>query len=280
MACEKKKILVLGSTGMLGSKVLQVMVDRFGQDEVVCSIRNWKKVNPHLTNVFCNPLVDSEMDEWSLPYQFEYVINCIGIIKPHVKKLGTLRTLKVNSVFPHELAEYCALMGTKLIQITTDCVFSGSRGQYTEEDVHDVTDLYGRSKSLGEPENCLTIRTSIIGEEQYNKVSLVEWAKSQKEKTVNGFVNHYWNGMTTKQYANICVEIIEKELFRNGIYHVFSPQDISKYNLLLLLNQKFDLGLKVEPVKAEILIDRTLATVKELNGELTVLNLITQIREM
>jgi dTDP-4-dehydrorhamnose reductase len=279
MACERKKVLVLGSTGMLGGMVYKVMEEKFGHKNVIGSIRSVEKVRMERENLFFDPTIPSEVGI-QFPYDFDYIINCIGLIKPRVDKLGHALTLKVNSVFPHELADFCRREGSKLIQITTDCVFSGARGKYTEEDEHDAVDLYGRSKSLGEPENCLTIRTSIIGEEQYNKLSLVEWAKSQKGLKVNGFSNHGWNGVTTKQYANICVEIIEKEMYREGIFHVFSPRDVSKFGLLHLIDEKFDLGLEIRSVVADPPVNRTLWTVKDLNSELTIPDLVEQIREM
>jgi dTDP-4-dehydrorhamnose reductase len=213
--------------------------------------------------------------------RFDYVINCIGIIKPFVEKVGIANTILINSVFPHQLADWCYANDTKFIHITTDCVFSGKKGCYTEEDVHDVMDVYGRSKSMGEPvANAMTIRTSIIGEEVHNNASLVEWAKSMKGKSVNGFTNHLWNGVTTKQYARICSTIMERGLYDHGLFHAFSPSAVTKWGLLMILNDRFELGLDIVKVQAGSGVDRTLGTVKDLCAMLNIPELRYQIAEM
>ena len=138
----------------------------------------------------------------------------------------------INSLFPHILYDICTLKGAKLIHISTDCVFSGEKGGYNETNKHDATDVYGKSKSLGEPENACIIRTSIIGEEIRNKKSLLEWVKSQKGKTVTGFKNVYWNGVTCLQLAKYIKEIIDKNTLWTGVKHYTSTRDISFLNPL------------------------------------------------
>ena len=273
------KIAVLGSTGMLGHKVLEVLREKYGKENVLGSGRNFSPGEIKK----CDFFLDACLKDFATLKKvgpFDYIINCIGIIKPFIEKVGPAKTVEINSVFPHRLAEYCVRKETKLIHITTDCVFSGDRGGYTEEDNHDATDLYGKSKSLGEPTNCMVLRTSIIGEEEYNKVSLVEWAKSQKGEEVNGFLNHLWNGITTKTYGEICSQIIDDDLYENGVSHIFSPHDITKYDLLRLLNNKFDLNLEIEKKHTEFKVDRTLQSVKELADELTIPDIGRQIEEM
>jgi len=273
---ESKKILVLGSTGMLGHKVSEILRAQYGTEFVTLTSRDSDKIKNVENSFSFNALINTVYFQ----DRYDYIINCIGIIKPFVKEVGHIRTIEVNSIFPHKLAKYCEKQNTKLIHITTDCVFSGEGGGYTEDDVHDANDVYGKSKSRGEPTNCMCLRTSIIGEEQYNNASLVEWVKSQKGKEVNGFTNHYWNGVSTAQYAKILIQIMEKDLFETGIFHVFSPVDVTKYDLLQFINNRFDLNLKINAVEANKSIDRTLRTVKGINSKLNIPYISDQVLEM
>jgi len=191
-----------------------------------------------------------------------------------------LSAIKINSVFPWTLACVCKGAGAKLIHITTDCVYSGAVGQYTEDDEHDARDAYGKSKSLGEPDNCMVLRTSIIGEEVHKNASLIEWVKSQRGNTVNGYINHDWNGITTTQYAKTCDYIISNDMYVEGTYHVMSPKPVNKYELVTLLGQKYNLDLTVNEFEASIRVDRTLGTVKSLCGDLNIPSIQQQIAEM
>ncbi|SVD75743.1 uncharacterized protein METZ01_LOCUS428597, partial [marine metagenome] len=155
-------------------------------------------------------------------------------------------------------------------------VFSGRDGKYNESSIHDEMDLYGRSKSLGEPNNCMVIRTSIIGEELHNHASLISWAKSQKGNSVNGFINHHWNGITTKQYGRVIIKIINNELYNHGLYHLYSPVDITKYELLKIINERFQLRLDIKKKDAPVKTNRTLRTNSKLNTELNVPDLLKQ----
>jgi dTDP-4-dehydrorhamnose reductase len=279
------KIVVLGSTGMLGSAVAQYMIERYGRDNIWLSFRaNGGKNEQLLFKILgashgfvFDPLVDKCT---GVPI-VDVVINCIGVIKPFVKQVGDANTLAINSVFPHRLADYCVEHGAKLIHITTDCVYSGAKGQYVESDVHDCDDVYGRSKSLGEPStNAMVLRTSIIGEEIHNKVSLIEWTKSQKDKEVKGYTNSFWNGVTTKTYAQVIASIIDGDLYQTGLFHVFSPQTINKFELLQMLDQKFNLNLKITPTEDIKRIDRSLSTSKQLCKNLCIPVLNEQIEKM
>lgn len=189
----------------------------------------------------------------------DVIINCIGTIKPMVDKHGTLNAIKVNSLFPHLLANVCEKEGYKMIHITTDCVFSGNDGQYKETSLHDCTDVYGKSKSLGEPENCTVVRTSIIGEEIGTSRSLLEWVKSMKGKTANGYTNHFWNGLTCLQVAKVFEDIIVNNKYWNGVRHVFSD-DYTKCALLNTISRIYELGITVNSVEAPTRCDRTMST--------------------
>jgi len=274
------KIAVLGITGMLGHTVFNVLKEKYGKENVLGSSRGFKEGEIRDGDFF----LDALEKRIKIPDNLDYVINCIGVIKPVVEKIGVTKTLLINSIFPRNLADYCKKKKIRLIHITTDCVFSGKTGNYTEDSPHDVTDVYGRGKSLGEPENCMVLRTSIIGEEKYHQMSLVEWAKSQKGKEVNGYTNHLWNGVTTKQYAEICSQIITQDLYMEGTFHIFSRTGlgdcVSKSVLLHLLNTRFNLQLKIKSVNAPDRVKRTLSTKKELNDLLDIPFLEDQIMEM
>ena len=268
-----KRIVVLGSTGMLGHKVYEHFSKLEGY-KVFGSYRN-QSVAPTKNSFAFN----AEMPDWSVIPECDYILNCIGIIKPFMKN-NTVGAIRVNSLFPWHLAEWCDNNNTRLIHITTDCVFSGNDGSYTEESFHDCLDNYGKSKSLGEPTNCMVIRTSIIGEEIHKNASLIAWAKSQEKKTVNGFSNHWWNGVTTLEYAKICQQIIEQELYEAELYHVFSPSPVNKYQLLQMISDKFDLQLNIKSFQTEDSSDRTLCTNKNLIKKIAISSISTQINNL
>ena len=193
--------------------------------------------------------------------QDDVIINCMGTIKPQVDKYGTFNAIKVNSVFPHILASVCEEMEIQLIHITTDCVFSGNDGQYTEDSLHDCTDVYGKTKSLGEPSNCTVVRTSIIGEEFGTSRSLIEWVKSQDGKMVNGYLNHQWNGLTCLQVAKVFNDIITNKKYWSGVRHIYSPNSLNKYELVQSIAKAHELNIEVLPVDGPSKCDRTLSSV-------------------
>lgn len=208
----------------------------------------------------------------------DVVINCVGTIKPMIDKLGDLNAILVNSVFPHILSSVCEKLSLKMIHPTTDCVFLGDKTMYSENDEHDIRDVYGRTKSLGEPKNCMVIRTSIIGEEINNKRSLVEWVKSQKDKNVNGFNNHFWNGITCLEWVKLVSHLIKNNIWWEGVRHISSPNVVTKFELLHILNEVYKLNLKIDEVSAKEPIDRTLTSLYKL--DYTIPNLEIQIKEM
>ena len=206
----------------------------------------------------------------------DYILNCIGIIKPFMKESLTASIL-INSLFPRLLSSWGAHTSTKIIHITTDCVFSGKDGNYDENSLHDCTDDYGKTKSLGEPENCMVLRTSIIGEEIHKNASLIEWAKSMKGKKTQGFTNHLWNGMTTTQYADVCSQIIDKNLYSQGLFHIFSDT-VNKYELVSYISESLQLDLQIEPHQTKTASDRTLNTNDDsLMKQLSIQSLYEQI---
>ena len=203
----------------------------------------------------------------------------MGAIKPQVDKLGVLNAITVNSMFPHILSNVCEEMGIHLIHITTDCVFSGNDGRYTEESLHDCTDVYGKTKSLGEPSNCTVVRTSIIGEEIGTSRSLIEWVKSQDGKTVNGYLNHQWNGLTCHQTAKVFEDIIRNEKYWKGVRHIHSPNSLNKYELVKSIIQAHNLQIEINPVDGPTKCDRSLSTIYDELSTFEIPEILTQLEE-
>lgn len=190
------------------------------------------------------------------------VINCIGIVKQLPSAHNSLVSIEVNSLFPHRVAELCRSTGARFITISTDCVFAGTRGMYTEEDTPDCTDLYGRTKLLGEvdAEGALTIRTSIVGRQLSGDHALVEWFLRQEGGSVKGYKNALFSGFTTQQLSEIILKIIKEHPQLSGVRHV-SADPISKLELLKLIRTAFDLDIRIEPDEA-LVLDRTLVSEK------------------
>jgi dTDP-4-dehydrorhamnose reductase len=271
MSDKKLSIAILGSTGMLGNAVYKYFSES-GKYTVHSSYRN--EALKRDSNSFYFDATKSHFND--IP-KCDYIINCIGIIKPFMDN-NVIESIFINSVFPKILSSQSAEAGMRMIHITTDCVFSGKDGNYSEDSKHDAPDSYGQSKSAGEPDDCMVIRTSIIGEEIHKNASLLEWVKKNKGKEISGYTNHLWNGVTTKHYAELCSKIIDDNLYEVGLFHVHS-NSVNKYELLKLINKRFDLGITINPTEA-IPIDRTLSSVKELNTKLSVKTIQQQVEEL
>lgn len=234
------KIYIFGANGMLG-KYLTTHLNSFY--EVIPITR--KEVD--LTDDF-NIIIEK--------YKFhddDVIINAAGIIKQRL--YNTTELIKVNSLFPH----FLSTLNCNVIHITTDCVFSGKHGSYNEDSLHDCLDDYGKSKSLGEPNNVTVIRTSIIGEELLNKKSLLEWAKSKKGTSVNGFINHFWNGVTCLELSKQIKIIIDSHNYWKGVRHYHSPGVVSKCHLLKIMSDVYNLELEIIP-QLSYYCDRSLKT--------------------
>ncbi|EKD44059.1 MAG: hypothetical protein ACD_72C00011G0002 [uncultured bacterium] len=260
-------IVVLGSGGMLGSTVAEY----FGRNnyEVI-------KLDRRTFDVLTDPLLKLEKKI----IRADVVINCLGLIKPTIGNCTPQEALVINGIFPVNLARVCQRLKIKCFHITTDCVFSGKKGRYTEHDLVDAMDLYGLTKAAGDTDLCMTIRTSIIGEESGKSRSLLEWIKSQKDQPVNGFVNHKWNGVTTLELAKCIEKIISRDWFELGVYHVFSPQIVSKYELLRIVNEVYGLNLQIIKTKAQEAVDRSLSSQKSLTKKLKITPIKDQVMEM
>jgi dTDP-4-dehydrorhamnose reductase len=256
------KVLVLGGSGMLGHKLVQSWRDQF---DVWTTLRNpfhfYSRFNIFDSNKTLTGVSVENFDSVTNAFAVvkpDVIVNCTGIIKQVSAVKDPIQTLTINSIFPHRLAQLCAVSGARLITLSTDCVFNGRKGNYNEEDTPDADDLYGRSKNLGEVsgQNCLTLRTSIIGRELESSHSLIEWFLANKDKTVKGFVNAIYTGFPTIVLADILADIIENQQTLNGIWHV-SSEPINKYELLKLTRDAYSINIDIEPFK-EFYLDRSL----------------------
>ena len=188
----------------------------------------------------------------------EAVINCVGLIKQRDEASDEALTLRVNAEFPHRLAKRCGEAGARLIHFSTDCIFAGTKGNYTESDPSDATDLYGQSKHQGEvaDAHCVTLRTSVIGHELGTHLALLDWFLSQRVKTVSGFTKAIYSGFTTLEMARIVDRILTQHTDLSGVWHVAS-EPISKFGLLQLCREKLGWEGVIEP-NDEFVCDRSL----------------------
>jgi dTDP-4-dehydrorhamnose reductase len=191
-------------------------------------------------------------------YRPDVVVNCIGAIKQRAEAADAVTSIQLNSVLPHAVTRTLAPWGGRLIHFSTDCVFSGNRGNYTEDDPSDAEDIYGKSKYLGEAlsGNSLVLRTSIIGRELVYQDSLLEWFLSRNHGTAKGFTRAWWSGVTTIHLSGLVSDIIRTKPELAGLYQVSSGR-ISKYDLLCLLRDAYALDVDITP-DAELFCDRSL----------------------
>lgn len=256
-------VWVLGGNGMLGSRVALELAEReinFSQ----ISRNAYGRYNLGTSLEQDMSLIKSLEQNFGMP---THIINAVGVVKPRIDELNSENVLKAiqgNSIFPRSLGMYCELSSVQLIQIATDCVYSGTKGSYVESDLHDPTDVYGKTKSLGEFKNnsVSLIRCSIIGRENENKYSLVEWVNSQnKNASINGFTNHNWNGITTKVFGMLAAGIITENLEPIGHLHLIPKDKVNKFELVNII--KAELGrmdINVNEFEAKVIIDRTLSS--------------------
>jgi len=256
----KQRVLVIGATGMLGGAVHHRL--SAGDFDVIAASRSR------------GLLFDAEVDSAKLLFEAadlrpgDYVINCVGLTKTHIDehRLETIqRAMMLNVLFPISLARAADDLNVRVIQVATDCVFSGSRGNYVESSSHDAHDVYGKSKSIGEvkSENVMHLRCSLVGPESSGRKSLLfEWVRAAAPNSqLNGYVNHNWNGLTSQAFASVVAGIIESDLFLPGVHHLVPADALNKYDLVRLeLELLVREDVQVQAFEAEQSIDRTLAT--------------------
>lgn len=248
---NKKRVLVFGANGMLGGSIHRYLSSS-NELEVLGTVRSVSAKNQLCSLGFDNVRLDVDvLDEILIAklikeFQPTCVINCVGLIKQLALSKDYEQSIRINSLVPHTLARLCTLANAKLIHFSTDCVFTGSRGNYTEKDVPDESDIYGRSKLLGEVyyKPHLTLRTSIIGHELKSHVSLIDWFLSQKN-SVRGFSKAIFSGLPTIVVAEIVKKIIIEKTTLTGLYHL-SSEPINKYDLLRLVADVYDFDIRID----------------------------------
>jgi dTDP-4-dehydrorhamnose reductase len=253
---------------MLGHKMFQVMSAQF--EDTWCTIRSrpdrlpWSRIE-----LLHSARVIGQVDAANLAnvervvtdLRPDVIINCLGTIKQREAALDPVTCITLNSLLPHRLAAAASAWGGRIIHFSTDCVFSGRKGGYTEDDPRDAEDLYGQSKALGETvaPNALTLRTSIIGRELHHHHSLLDWLLAQKQRTIRGFTRVWWSGVTTIHLAEFVADVITRYPGLTGLFQVSSGK-ISKYDLLIRLRDGLELDVDIRP-------DDTPACDRSLNGE-------------
>jgi dTDP-4-dehydrorhamnose reductase len=245
------RILILGGDGMLGHQLFKHL--KRSQDVCVTlhqSLAFYSNLGLfNASNAYVGVDLQSlnSLVKVLADFHPQVIINAAGIIKQRLTPGDTISYLEINSLFPHRLAALCKAISARLILLSTDCVFSGRKGNYTEADYPDAEDLYGRSKLLGEvnDDHCLTLRTSMIGKELYRKKSLLEWFLAQKGP-VEGYKNAIFTGFTTLELSRIIEMMITNHPIASGIYHV-SSDPISKFDLLSLIKEKLQLQTVIIP---------------------------------
>jgi len=260
------KVLVLGGEGMLGHKMFQTLLALY--PDTACTVRGsldgpfYQRIDLFREGTVLEKI--DAMDLSSLGRTLRgirpgFIVNCVGVIKQRDEAKAAIPTITLNALLPHQLAEYAQEWGGRVIHFSTDCVFNGKRGCYTEDDSSDAEDLYGRSKYLGEvaADNALTLRTSVIGRELSQFRSLLEWFLVQNGKTIRGFRRVIYSGVTTNYLARRVGDLIAGHPSLSGLYQVTSAP-ICKYDLLCLLRDAFKLDVEIVPDENEV-SDRSMA---------------------
>lgn len=269
---KKKRVVILGTTGMLGSMLLDFFV-KSGEFDIIATYRD-QKVGKLLKDQYTKVDFRRFDAEKANPKSIldviksvEWVINAIGINKPYIHddNAGEIeRAILVNARFPYLLASAAKKTGSRVIQIATDCVYSGQKGHYIETDRHDALDIYGKTKSFGEvgSNRVYHLRCSIIGPQLKEYNSLMDWFLNQpKSAVVNGFTNHQWNGITTLHFARICRGIIKKGAKLASLQHIVPADSVDKASLLKNIAKTFKRGdIVLKRVKTRLAVDRTLST--------------------
>ena len=259
---NNKKILILGAAGMLGHKLCQLYKDKY---DIFYTIRSdfeqYKRYGIFEKDRILEGVDVLDFEKTANVIEEvnpDVLINCVGIIKQLKEAKDPILSIKINSLLPHQLANICRQTNTRFFHISTDCVFNGKKGMYTENDPSSAEDLYGRTKFLGEVnrENCLTLRTSIIGRELNTKRGLVEWFLNNKGGKVKGFQKAIYTGFTTEALAKIIENLIENHPDLNGLYQA-SSEPVDKFTLLGIIKDKFKLNIEIEP-EMQTSIDRSL----------------------
>ena len=261
------RIVILGGSGMLGHKLWQYFSPKFPDTFVTLrrSQANYQKFNlfNNKENIFfgVDALVFSEIEKVLRQTKPDIILNCIGITKRRAEMDDAVLAITVNSLLPHRLAAWGVKHKAKVVQFSTDCVFDGKSGNYLEDSPTCAQDIYGKTKALGELKtgNTLTLRSSFIGPELFERSELLEWFLSQTGE-VKGFKKAIYSGLTTIELCRVVEKILVNYPQAQGLYNV-SSEPISKYDLLMLIKQKMNLAVKIIP-EDKFCCNRTLNSLK------------------
>ena len=257
------RVCILGAGGMLGHMLVRVLSD--DHDVYGTSKQEWSEtagLARFLEKKRWIGGVDAKdiktVNKCFAEHQFDVVINCIGVVKQRVHRTTDDEMIEINARFPHKLSDICAAFSTRLIHISTDCVFSGNKGDYVETDKPDPVDIYGLSKLAGEIVDAhnLTIRTSHVGRELTNFTSLFEWILKNRGKQVVGYSNAIYSGLTTYSLAVVINSMLATGANIGGLVHVAS-KSLSKYQLITELNNRLGLGIDIK-MDESVVINRSL----------------------
>jgi dTDP-4-dehydrorhamnose reductase len=256
------QVLVIGASGMIGSTVLRVLSQ--SKDLVVSgTVRDTRVKNFFTSSIASRLIADVDVEHPDALANVlacirpDVVINCAGLTKHKPQADDPLISIPINTLMPHRLAGLCKLAGARLIQVSTDCVFSGEKGGYNEADFADARDVYGKSKALGELvyPHTITLRTSTIGHELQSKYGLLDWFLSQ-EMRCNGYARAIFSGMPTVIFAQIIRDVVLPNNELSGLYHV-AAKPINKFNLLKLIADVYGKSIDIVP-DDNLVIDRSL----------------------
>jgi dTDP-4-dehydrorhamnose reductase len=245
------RILILGGDGMLGHQLLRHFRGRY---DVRVTLRlgpeaygRYGLFDPEKAFFGVDVRQEDSLSQVIEQFRPNAVVNAIGIVKQRLEAKEVIPSLEINSLFPHRLAQACRSIGARLVHFSTDCVFTGRKGHYRENDEPDADTLYGRTKLLGEvvEPHCLTLRTSMIGPELSRKSGLLEWFLAQNGKTVKGFSKAIFSGFPTCELARIVELVLVDAPSIHGVYHTAGPP-ISKYDLLTLIRDRLHVPITIE----------------------------------
>lgn len=251
------RYVVIGSTGMLG-RYVHAYISSLGYGVIGLTRKDFDAANEKTYNHLSSKLKPGDV-----------VVNCVGVVKPYIRDVGVVETIKINTIFPHVLNDMCTNASARMIHICSDCVYSGRGGNYTEKDQPDGCDLYAKTKNI--LPDCLVLRTSFVGEDlNADGVGLLQWVMSMKNKTISGYTNCIWNGVTCLQLATCIVSMCENTdlIYKKELRHIFSDRSLTKYDLCKAINDIYNLNITIDKHKAACIegtvinntLDRTLST--------------------
>ena len=261
------RILILGASGMLGHRICQLLAEQFEIWGTFHGDGTRYERHKFLPSGCSIPGVDAQnfstVSSAIEKVKPDAIVNCIGIVKQRDEAKQVIPSIHVNALFPHQLADLCVARGIRVIQISTDCVFSGFRGNYSEIDAPDPVDLYGRTKLLGELNRpgCLTLRTSIIGWQLNTFSSLLSWFALQRNKHIKGYRKAIYSGFSTTILSQLIGDLLQTRPDLSGVYQV-SSEPISKFDLLVNLRDILRWKDIVIDADEQFFCDRSLSSVR------------------